>query len=276
MERGAELYETRPDARGVVAQMDQLVGCLFYQALCQWFLGYPDRAREISRRMLAQGRALNHAHSLAVALTFSSFTHLLRREMAEAQAEGEEGVHTAREKGIRQWGPMCQIHAGAAIAAQGDVARGLETMDEAIDVWSQLGSRLLLPCFLTWRAEALLMAGRYDEAIQSVDEGLEITKESDEGFYHAELHRLRGQALLGRDDAQAESDFGTALDIARARKAKSLELRAARDLAGLWLSQGRGIEARALLEPVYAWFSEGFDTADLLEARKLLDILRAD
>jgi predicted ATPase len=275
MERGAELYESRPDSRGVVAQMDQLVGCLFYQALCQWFLGYPDRAREIAGRMLAHGRALNHAHSLAVALTFSSLTHLLRREMAEALVEAQEGVETAAEKGIRQWGPMCQLQAGTAIAAQGDVARGLATIDDAIAAWSDLGSRLLLPCFVTWRAEALLLAARPEEATESIGEGVAVTEESNEGFYEAEMYRVRGQAWLGRDDVAAEGDFRTALEVARRRSSKSLELRAARDLAELWMSQGRSTEARALLEPVYGWFSEGFDTQDLVEARKLLQVLQS-
>jgi class 3 adenylate cyclase/tetratricopeptide (TPR) repeat protein len=275
MERGADLYKTGSGMATIVAQMDQLVGCLFYQALATWFLGYPDRALEISRRMLDHGRSLNHAHSLTVALTFSSLTHLLRREMAEARAEGEEGVRTAAEKGIRQWGPMCQAQAGAAIAGQGDPVLGLETIDEAIELWSQLGSRLLLPCFLTLRAEALLLADRKEEATQATDEALAITAETNEGFYEADLYRLRGRSLLGRDDVAAEREFLSALEVARKRKTKSLELRAARDLATLYQFQGRDEEARALLQPVYGWFTEGHETADLIEARELLSELGA-
>jgi len=273
MVRGADLYDSSPAVPRVVAQMDQLVGCLFYAALATWFLGRPDKALELSRRMLDHGRALNHAHTLTVALTFSSFTHLLRREMAPAQTEGEEGVQLAVEKGIRQWGPMCQIQAGAAIAGQGDPGRGVEAMDEGIGAWSDLGSRLLIPCFLGWKAEALLLAGLSDEAAQSTTEGLTIIEETEEGFYQGELYRLRGQALKDRDGTKAEHDLMTALEIARARNAKSLELRAATSLARFWHDRGKQDEARQLLADVYGWFSEGFETGDLRAAKTLLDEL---
>jgi predicted ATPase len=206
---------------------------------------------------------------------FASITHLLLREMALAQTDGEEALRLSVEQEFHQWAPENQVLAGAAIAVQGDLRRGLDMIDEGLAAWSRLGHKLLMTFFLGWRAEALLLGGRNTEAAATVVEALRTVDETGERFYEAQLHRLHGTALLGRDDGAAESDFSRALEIARAQNAKSLELRAARDLARLWQSQGRTAEALALLEPVYAGFTEGFDTLDLIEARELLDTLHS-
>ncbi|HEY8768007.1 MAG TPA: adenylate cyclase, partial [Dehalococcoidia bacterium] len=274
VERGASLYDLdRDEAKVSRFGLDGLVGCLQYQGWAAWFLGYPEQAREIARRAVEHARALKDHHTLVLALIFASGTHLLRREMALAQAHGEEVLRLSIEQKFAQWPGMGQVVAGAAIAGQGDSDRDLERIDEGIAAWSRLGSKLFMTWFLGWRADALLLGSRNTEAAATVVEALRTVDETGERFYEAELHRLHGQALLGRDDVVAERDFVSALEIARAQKAKSLELRAARDLARLWQSQGRTAEGLALLEPVYARFTEGFDTLDLIEARELLETL---
>jgi class 3 adenylate cyclase/predicted ATPase len=274
VERGASLYDLRRDEAKVSRfQGDGLVGCLYYEAWAAWFLGYPEQARELSRRAVEHARALKHHHTLVLALAFASGTYLLRREMAVAQADGEEALRLSIEQEFPQWAPMSQVWAGAAIAGQGDADRGIERIDEGLAEWSRLGSKVGMTWFLGWRAEALLLGGRNSEAAATVVEALRTVDETGERCYEAELHRLHGAALLGRDDVVAERDFLSALEIARAQKAKSLELRAARDLARLWQSQGLTAEALALFEPVYAFFTEGFDTLDLIEARELIDTL---
>jgi adenylate cyclase len=270
------LYDAeRDEAKVGWFGVDGLVGCLSYEAVATWFLGYPEQARELSRRAVEHARALRHHNTLAFALVLASSTHILRREMALAQADGEEALRLSMEQHILQWPGMGQVLAGAGIAGQGDPGGGLKRIDEGIAAWSGIGSRLVMTMFLGWRAEALLLDGRNTEAAATVVEALRTVDETGERGYEAELHRLHGQTLLGGDDAVAERDFASALEIARAQKAKSLELRAARDLARLWQSQGRTAEAFALLEPVYARFSEGFDTLDLIEARELLDTLHS-
>ncbi|MDP9180944.1 MAG: hypothetical protein M3O21_04405 [Chloroflexota bacterium] len=226
MERGAGLYDVeRDEAKVGWFAVDGLVGCLIYQAWAAWFLGYPEQARELARRAVEHARALKHHHTLAFALIYASTTHLSRREMPLAQADGEEVLRLSIEQAFPQLAPMGQVVAGAGIAGQGDPDRGLERIDEGIAAWSRLGSKLFITLSLGWRADALLLGSRNTEAAATVVEALRIADETGERFYEAELHRLHGQALLGRDDVVAERDFANAMEIARAQMAKSLKLR---------------------------------------------------
>jgi predicted ATPase len=136
----------------------------------------------------------------------------------------------------------------------------------------------LWPCYVALHAKALIKANRTEQALQAVDEALATVRETSESFYESELHRLRGAILLRlspqQNESRAETDYLEALDIARNQAARSLELRAATNLARLWRDQGKCVEAHDLLTPIYGWFTEGFDTADQKEAKELLKELR--
>jgi tetratricopeptide (TPR) repeat protein len=270
MERGASLYNVERDAKNVVGQMYELVGCLFYQSRASWFLGYPTTAAELSGKMVAHARSLKHHHSLTVALLFSSFLHLLEGAPAGARVEGEEALQLSIERGIPQWGPMSQVQVGAAMAMEGDPTAGLELIDEGLGTWSRLGSRLVKTWLLAWKAEALRLSGRAAEASATVQEALNMVEEIGERLYEAELYRLQGEIELVSDAGAAERAFRRAVEIARELGAKSLELRAATSLARVLAENGRQSEARAELGGVVGWFTEGFETRDLRAASALL------
>jgi len=163
---------------------------------------------------------------------------------------------------------------GAALLAQGAVDEAIGRIREGVAKWTALGRTLNLPFGLASLAEGLARRGDRVAALAALREGLEIADATGERKWDAELHRLTGTMLLAenkRDEGQAS--LQQAIRIAQAQQAKSLELRAARDLARLWGEQGRRSEARDLLAPVYGWFTEGFDTADLKDAKALLEEL---
>jgi predicted ATPase len=172
---------------------------------------------------------------------------------------------------------MARVIWGWVLAEEGQVARGLAEIRRGLDEWRATDSAWLWPTYLALLAEALIKANQIEEAFGATDEALETVKGTSEGLYESELHRLRGTILLQlsqqQNEARAEREYLQALEIARNQSAKSLELRAATSLGRLWRDQGKHTEACELLAPVYGWFTEGFDTLDLREAKALLDAL---
>ena len=167
---------------------------------------------------------------------------------------------------------MCR---GFALVGLGQQAEGIAQLRTGLAAWNGTGARLLDTQWLGFIAEAHLQAGQFDDALTALDRAAETAAATGECHYQAELYRLRGVVLAETgDDAEAASWFQRAIDTARSQQAKSLELRAATSLARLWREQGKRAEARDLLAPVYGWFTEGFDTADLKDAKALLDELR--
>jgi predicted ATPase len=165
---------------------------------------------------------------------------------------------------------------GWALATQGYATEGMAQLREGLDVHRAKGTELGLPSYLTMLAEVYLIQGRIDEGLTVVTEALALVDKNDERWWEAELYRLKGELLQQQavpDVSQAEICFQQALTVARHQQAKSLELRAAMSLARLWQQQGKRTAAYALLTPIYDWFTEGFDTADLQEARALLEAL---
>jgi predicted ATPase len=166
---------------------------------------------------------------------------------------------------------MCQ---GFALVGLGQPEQGIAQLRGGLAAWKATGSHVLGTQWLGFLAEAHLQAGEFDDALAALDQAAETAGATGERHYQAELHRLRGDVLAkAGDDAEAASWLQQAIDTARSQQAKSLELRAATSLARLWSEQGKRAPARDLLAPVYGWFTEGFDTADLKEARALLDEL---
>jgi predicted ATPase len=182
----------------------------------------------------------------------------------------------AREQGFALWRAWATIMQGWALAAQDRGAEGVTQMRQGLIAWRATGAETIWPYWLTLLAEACMRIGQAAEGLPLLAEARSLVHSSGERRLEAEIHRLQGELLLAHSTehgAEAETSFRHALDVARHQQAKSLELRAAISLAHLWQQQGQRVTARNLLAPIYGWFSEGFDTADLQEARALLDAL---
>lgn len=223
---------------------------------------------------LALSQRLSHAYSLAFAQNYTALLHSFRREFAAAHRRAEATVDLGREHRLPQWLAQTSRCQGFALVGLGQPEQGIAQLRGGLTAWKATGSRVLGTQWLGFLAEAHLQAGEFDDALAALDQAAETAGATGECHYQAELHRLRGGVLAKTgDDAEAASWWQQAIDTARSQQAKSLELRAATSLARLWSEQGKRAQARDLLAPVYRWFTEGFDTADLKEARALLDEL---
>jgi predicted ATPase len=255
---------------------DPGVMCLTYVAWVQWLLGYPDQAREKSCQALTLARELGHPNSLGIALTLAATLTQFQRAGPMVQEQAEATITLSTEHGFPLWVTWGTILRGWSLAEQGQGEKGLAQIQQGLAAWRAGGNVAFQPYFLALLAEAYEKVGQAGAGLRVLAEALEVVYSHGECVWEAELHRLKGQLLLRQavaDDRQAETCFHQALDIARRQQAKALELRAAMGLSRLWQRQGKADAARALLAPVYDCFTEGFDTADLQEAKALLDAL---
>jgi predicted ATPase len=254
------------------------VSALVYLSWALWHRGYPDQSARAADRALALSRQLGHAHTLAHALYLAGMAAVFARDVATVCACGNDCVALASEHGFALWAPRGRILQGWAGAQRGEATTGISRIRDGLAATEATGTRVTTPQFLTLLAEALALAGKIEEGLAALDNALAKAAVSGERGSNAEIHRLRGE-LTGRlpypDPAKSEGSFRTALAIAREQGTRGYELRAATSLARLWREQGRRAEARDLLSPVYGWFTEGFDTADLRDAKALLQELAA-
>jgi predicted ATPase len=245
-----------------------------YSAWALWFLGFPDRAVGTMEAGFALAQRLAHANSLAFALTRVALLHNLRREFAAAQRQAEAAMDIARQHHMAEWLAQATMCRGLAMVGHGQQNEGIAQLRTGLAAWKGLGNRLLDPQWLGYAAEAHLRANKLHDALSALDRAAEAAP-TGARHYQAELHRLRGAVLVRTgEQAEAASWFQRAIDTAVGQQAKSLELRAATSLARLWRDQRRRAQARDLLTPIYGWFTEGFDTADLKDANELLEELR--
>jgi predicted ATPase len=252
------------------------VRCLAYAANTLWCLGYPEQAVRRSQEALALTQALAHPLSLAVAQYFAACLHQRRREALAVQAQTEALLTLATAQGFPLWAGFGACWLGWALAMQGQGVEGMAQMHQALAAILATGQMVSRSLCLVLLAEAVGHAGQVAEGLRLLAEALVAFEASGRGDTLAEAYRLQGALLLRQavpDETQAEACFQQALAIARRQQAKSWELRAAMNLSRLWQQQGKRAEARELLAPVYSWFTEGFDTADLQEAKALLDAL---
>ena len=255
---------------------DPGVLCRAYSAWALGLLGYPDQALERIHEAVTMGRDLSHPHSLVFALYLVASLHQLRRDVQATHEWAEATLALSREQLFPYWSAVGRITRGWALANRGQGAEGIEEIRQGLAAYQATGAELGRPWFLALLAEAYGKAGRAEEGLHVVAEALVVAAKTGEGFFEAEQYRLQGELLLARSvekQTVAESCFHQALDSARRQQAKWLELRTAVSLSHLWQQQGKRVEARALLAPIYGWFTEGFDTADLQEAKALLDAL---
>jgi predicted ATPase len=236
-----------------------------------WALGYPDKAIERARETLAIARSQGHPTMVAFALVVIQGIHLYRGEAAEALSVGDEIQGLCREYELPQEAEWSRGFQGYALHLLGRTVEGIEVLKDSLAKQKAISAGLVRSAFLALLADALRAAGRVDEGLGAIDEGFYHANETFEGGYLAELHRVRGQLLELKGDAtMSEACLRVALHQAAEQKTKSFELRAATALAKLLLAAGDGDEARAVLAPVYGWFTEGNTTADLVGARTLL------
>jgi class 3 adenylate cyclase/predicted ATPase len=253
---------------------DTGIACRLLGAVTLWLLGYPDQARQWSVEALTHAQELRHAFTLQQALCFSALLHLLRREAAVAQELAETQQALCTEHGFAPYLAWGTIFRGSAVAAQGAWAEGLAQLREGLAAYRTRG-RLPWLLFLSLLADACGRAGQVEEGLCALDEALAARQTTEERMYAAEVYRLKGELLQqsATQQGEAEEHLQQALDVARRQQAKSLELRAAMSLSRLWQQQGKCTEAYELLAPIYGWFTEGFDTVDLQEAKALLEEL---
>ncbi len=250
---------------------------LAYLGLSLWFLGYPDRALQKSEAALALSQELNHPATLAAVLTYLAIIHALCRDWRAAYERAAAAIALSKEQGFPQHLALGTIVHGRAMADRGQPEQGVARIQQGIETRRSIGAEINRLFDLTLLAEAYGAARDLEPGLDALTQGLALAAKTGEGFYESELYRLRGDLLLARDASAAAADAETcyrrALEVARQRRAKSLELRAAISLARLWAGQGRRAAAQELLAPVYAWFTEGFGTADLKQSKALLDEL---
>jgi len=202
--------------------------------------------------------------------------HQLRREVSAAHECAEAAISLTTEQGFPHWRAYSAILQGWAFAHRGQVKEGIEQMRQSMQAWRATGAEQLLPYFLTLLVEAHGTIGEPEAGLTVLAEALTVVDKTGARFYEPELYRLKGELLLQQasaNQAEAETCFHHALAIAQSQQAKSLELRTATSLSKLWQQQGKRQEASDLLTPVYGWFTEGFDTPDLQEAKALLEAL---
>jgi predicted ATPase len=245
--------------------------------LVLWYQGLSDQALRHEEEAVAAARAASHPLSEAWALSFSAFVHHLRGEIALCLERADSAVALATQQMLPHFTAQAMVPFGWALVKRGQTEEGLARLRSAIDAHPRDNRGMRLRS-LTLLAEACLEAGRIEEGLSATQEGLVETEETEVRLYEAEFNRLEGELLLASkelDRSRAEAAFRKAIAIAREQGAKSWELRAATSLARLLARPGRREEARVVLAPVYGWFTEGFDTPDLKEAKALLDALAA-
>jgi predicted ATPase len=254
-----------------------VVTCLVYGAWTLWCLGYPDQSLAKGDEALALGREMAHYHTLAIALCHVAMLHQLRREVQSTEELSEALVTLSTEQGFAYWPGVARAMNGWAFADRGQGEAGIAQLRSAMAAIRAIGTAAELPWYLTLLAAAHGTVGQTAAGLDAIAEALAQVASTNERFYEAEIYRVKGELLLkhgGPESAAgAETCFRQALAIAEAQSAKSWQLRAAMSLARLWAEQGKRAEAHDLLAPVYGWFTEGFDTADLKDAKALLDEL---
>src|SRR5262245_7790380 len=255
---------------------DPGVFCLAFEARVLWPLGYPEQALQKSQAALTLARELSYPPNLAAVLYGTAMLHQVRRERRLAQELAGAAIALGRELGILHWEAYGSIVHGWALAMQGQWEDGIARIQQGLVAQQMVGAQIGRPTFLGLLTEAHTVAGQAEAGLEVLTEALALVDHTGERYWEAELYRLKGELLLQQailDAPQAEACFQQALAIARRQQAKSWELRAAMSLARLWQQQGKRQEAHDLLGPVYNWFTEGFDTADLQDAKTLLQAL---
>jgi predicted ATPase len=236
--------------------------------------GFPDQAFARSNAAIAEARRQAHPPTLAMSLAFAARLHSLGGDNAALGERVGQLIAVVTEQSFPFWRALGTIHHGWLKVRNGDVAEGMSLLRDGSAAHRATGAAILTPYHVALLAEACEVAGQIEDASVLLDDALQIIEQTGERWFAAELNRHKGQLLLRQGHSKdAEESYRKALSIAREQEAKLWELRAAVSLARLRRDQGRRAEARDLLAPIYGWFAEGFNTADLKDAKAVLDEL---
>jgi predicted ATPase len=256
--------------------LDPGIRCRIAAALLLWVLGYPAQALTRLHEALALTHERAHPHTLASTRCWAAYVYQFRWDVPAVHEQAEATVALSIEQGFPFWAAAGTILRGWALAMQGQGESGMAEVRQGIAAYRATGAALLVPYYCTVLADVAAHLGHPADGLQALVEAHTLMEQHEERYWEAEVYRLRGVLLLqqpGASQAEAEAWVQRALDVARRQEAKSLELRAAMSLSRLWQQQGKQAEARELLASVYGWFTEGFDTQDLQEAKGLLEAL---
>jgi predicted ATPase len=253
---------------------DPALACRSFGAHALWYLGYPDRGLRQFEEALTFVGAMDHPPSVGMGVSQIAMHHHLRGEPLPAEKYAETVLDLARRNDYKFWLGHAAVSHGWAVAVQGH-EQGIEAIRRGIGAYRATGAELEGPIWAAMLADALLRYCRTKEALAVLDEAIATTSTTGVRLHLAELHRLKGAALmkLGGSLEEVQASLQRAVDVAHEQSAKSPKLRAATSMARIWGEQGRREDARELLAPIYGWFTEGFDTRDLKEAKALLDEL---
>jgi class 3 adenylate cyclase/predicted ATPase len=279
LDRAMEYYDPAMH-RPLATRFGQDIGTavLFYRSWAHWLLGNPAAALADAEHALKDAREIGQAATLMPTLCLTGFTYILCGDYAAAKECSDEAIPLAEEKGAALWKAWGLFIQGWVLALTGNALQALEIIARAISAWRSTGATVYLPLFLSPLARCYAQLGKFDDAWHHIGEAIATIKTTKETWCEAEIKRIAGEIALMSPDcpaAKGAAYFQSALEVAKAQQAKSWELRAAMSMARLWRSQGKPQQARELLAPVYGWFTEGFDTLDLKEAKALLEELGA-
>jgi predicted ATPase len=274
LERARGLYDAKhhPRYRFQYGQ-DVGVAALCYLSWTLWHLGYVDQGSQIAAEAVKRAEELSHPHTLVFAICHArGFMDVFKRRCEHMESYATLVVSLCDENKFSHWINCGRIFEGWAQVCRGQVDAGVNLLRAGVVGWQKAGARLWLPLFRTLEAQACAQAGRSDEALGAIEDALAISQKADECWAMPEVLRIKAQLLqgTGRAATEVEAILLRSLEIARGQQARSWELRTACDLARLWRDQGRGKAALKLLQPVYDQFTEGFETADLQEAKALI------
>jgi predicted ATPase len=275
--QGIALYDPKQHRALAFRYGDDMgVICRSHGAWTLWHLGYPHQGLVQNDEAVTLAQQINYPFSLVHALELAAVLHLFRREGQAAQERAEAAIRLATEQGFPFWRVFGSILHGWVLAQQGQGQEGIAQMHHGLIAYRATGAEQGRSYFLALLAEAYGTMEQPEEGLTVLVEALTLVDTTGERWYEPEMYRLKGELLLQQSSSnqtEAESCFHQAISIAQNQQAKSWELRAATSLARLWQSQGKRHEARQVLGDVYGWFTEGFDTADLKDAKALLDEL---
>jgi predicted ATPase len=292
LEQGIALYDLHQHrSHGFRYGQDPGVTCLSFAAWTLYTLGYPAQALKRTHETLTLAHEVAHPFSLAWALSWTAISHQFRREGHLAQEQAEAAIILSTDQGFAHYVALGTILRGWALVEQGQGEEGIAQIREGLAAQRAIGSEFVLPYYLALLAEAHGKTGQTEEGLTVLTEALTIAHKTGERWYEAELYRLRGELVLQSGvwgpesenpntqhpppstQQEAEVYFLKAIEIAQRQQAKSLELRAVMNLSRLWQQHGKKKEAHEMLAEIYGWFTEGFDTKDLQEAKALLQEL---
>jgi tetratricopeptide (TPR) repeat protein len=281
-EQGMQLYDPQQHGSlGFVYGVDLGVAFLIEGAWALWYLGYSDQALQKSQAAVTLARDISHPYSLAWALAAAAWTHLYRREGRAACTLVDEAITLSSTQDFPHWVAMGTMVRGWALAELEQWREGISLMQQGIAGYWATGAKLGRACWVAQVAKTLGQVGQVEEGFRLMTEAMAFLSGGAVRHYEAEIYRLKGELTLTQSSVQrlesmvkeAEECFWKAIEVARRQQAKSLELRATTSLTRLWQQQGKAAEARQMLAEIYGWFTEGFDTKDLQEAKRLIEEL---